>query len=230
MSNDSTKQNNSNTKWVKILLIGTVILVVGLLALSNWITEINQPKPQGNIKTPSDITNDLQSQESNSKQDKEYYNFLDKEYGTFNFTEEEYVKRVMIVTGGNSSYQAQGYERMKATIPNQYNYASIINGNVNNLSIVSNPENGKVSCVKMGVIGKFTKEEAEQNIISILSNLTAGIVDLKDINDKEKMQESNNLIQEIIDEVAPNKGLHTVVELEPQGSNYSCWVTVEVSL
>lgn len=59
----------NNKKWLKILIIGTVIMVIGLLGLAEWITVINRPKPNTNthIETEEEKQERIKRQEENNK-------------------------------------------------------------------------------------------------------------------------------------------------------------------
>ncbi len=162
-------------------------------------------------KVEFDIANSILKSNISIDTEKEYYDFIDPQYGTFNFTEEEFIRRIMSITGGNSSYQMQGYERTKATIPNQYNYTKIINGAIHNIYIVSNPTNGKVSSIKVSVLGtvKDTEKQINENLYYMTSNIVGAIVNWVDMSDTEKKEEGKLLMEEIIDEIAPQKGLQT---------------------
>lgn len=169
-------------------------------------------------KVAFDIANSILKGNTSIDTEKEYYDFIDPQYGTFNITEDEFVRRIMSITGGNSSYQMQGYERTKATIPNQYNYAKIIGGNIQTMSIVSNPTNGKVSSIKISVIGtKYTEEQANENLYYMISNIVGAIVNYVDLNDMEKKEEGKLVVEEILNEIAPQKGLQTTTDYGDSG-------------
>lgn len=59
----------NNKKWLKILIIGTVIMVIGLLGLAEWITVINRPKPNTDthIETEEEKQESIKRQEENNK-------------------------------------------------------------------------------------------------------------------------------------------------------------------
>ena len=214
-------KGDKKSKKLLYIILGIIILVIiGIVGIA--LTTNKNTDTSSNTNTSQDTNNnDIQNQENSLNTEMPYYNFIDTQYETFNFTEEEYVKRIMKIIGGDSSYKSQGFERMKATVPNQYNYAKVINGAIHTMSIVSNPSNGKVSSVKLSVLGydKSTEEQLEQNLYYITSNLVGGIVNYTDTNDTEKMQEGKAVMEEILDEVAIQKGLQTITNIDSVGRN-----------
>lgn len=183
-------------------------------------------------KVAFDIANSILKGNTSIDTENGYYDFIDPQYGTFNFTEEEYIERIMRILGGNSSYQMQGYTRIKAPTPNQYNYTKMsVNGNTELyiISIVSNPTNGKVSSIEISVTGKIItngksiKEKVEEDLLNILSNMVGGITNFTDVSDIEKIEEGKVLRQEILDKISPQKGLKVTIDAEQEDESYDVY-------
>lgn len=169
--------------------------------------------------------------ENEITKESQYYDFIDKENGTFYFDENEIVRRIMIVTGkSNDNYILQGYERTKATIPNQYNYSKIAGNNIETLSITSNPSNGKVSKIKINILGSYTEEYAKKAIETLIINIVGGITNytLKDSNDYEKTEQIEKIATELVDNSSIKKGLKLDCSWKYVGNN-SIGICVEIS-
>lgn len=180
-------------------------------------------------KVAFDIANSILKGNTSIDTENGYYDFIDPQYGTFNFTEEEYIERIMTILGGNSSYKMQGYERIKGTTPNQYNYRKMSgNGNVElyTISIVSNPTNGKVSSIEISMVGKVItngesiKEKIAEDLNNIASNMVGGIINFTDMSDIKKIEKGKLLMQEILDKISPQKGLQVTINAEQEGQSY----------
>lgn len=180
-------------------------------------------------KVEFDIANSILK--GNTSINTEYYDFIDPQYGTFNFTEEEYIERIMTILGGNSSYKMQGYERVKATIPNQYNYVKMgTDYTYDMICIVSNPTNGKVSSIEYNVMEKsITAEKVKEDLINLTANMAGGIINFTDMSDIEKANETKLLMQEIVDKTSLQKGLQVTGDTEQKGESYNSYKIYEIN-
>lgn len=182
-------------------------------------------------KVAFDIANSILKGNTSIDTENGYYDFIDPQYGTFNFTEEEYIERFLAILGGNGngSYQMHGYTRTKATTPNQYNYAKMSTNGSNRtdvISIVSNPANGKVSSIQVSIVekintnGKSIEEKVSENLSYVAANMVGGIINYTDMSDIEKTEEGKVLMQEIVDKISPQKGLQVTMNAEQIGESY----------
>ena len=167
----NNSNENINVNKNKIRNIKPAYVVVGVIVII-FIISICVTINNNKSSTITSADNGSSTTTTNSVQKKEYYDFIDKEYGTFNFTEDEFVKNIMSAIGNSSSYTAQGFQRNQSTVPNQYNYYKMAGGNTNDMNITINPNNNKVSKIKIGIIGKnLNDNDYEEYIINIVSNI-----------------------------------------------------------
>lgn len=173
-------------------------------------------------KVAFDIANSILKGNTSTDTEKEYYDFIDPQYGTFNFTEEEFIRRFMYIIGRNSSYQMQGFIREKATTPNQYTYARMrSDSEVDTIAIVSNPTNGKVSSIQISMAGKYNTNG--EDLFNITLNMVGGIINVTDMSDIEKLEECKVLMQEIVDKISPQKGLQVTMDMTPVSESYGIY-------
>lgn len=204
MNSKTYKKNSMFNKYI-YAIIAIVIMVaeiIGLVLLHNKDTSNGH-----NIDT------NVNEQKSNQSEDivtesKEYYDFIDTEYGTFDFTEEEFVRRFYKNINNGASYEQQGYERTKATVPNQYNYAKVNWDGIDTMGITINPSNGKVSNIKIEIYKNIGGELTNENAHDVVMNLVAGIVGFNArMPSENEREECLQIIDECGNGIAIGKGL-----------------------
>lgn len=218
MNSKTYKKNSMFNKYI-YAIIAIVIMVaeiIGLVLLHNKDT-------RNNIDT--NVNSQVEQEDSQNEdietQSKEYYDFIDTEYGTFDFTEEEFISRYFKNIGNGKSYIEQGFERMEATIPNQYNYAAIKSNGINNLSIVTNPSNGKVENIKVAILSYNGGQISDEDLASLIANVIAGIMNVTsdDSNNTEVRNKVQQIFNEMTDGSSIEKGVQLTYKYDPIGQN-----------
>ncbi len=193
--------NNKNVIKIKFnnFLIGIIIcaIIVGFIVVV--ITTSN-----GQTETAS--TNS--TNEKNAVVKKDYYDFIDTEYYTFNFTEQEFINLLM----DGKSYTSMGYMKSAATNDsNTMNYTTRLTGGVQVISITTNPKNYKVQSIKIGFVSNttLTQEVANQTYGSQLGVILYCMLGPKtnSATKEQNTKEVTDIINEIAEGTASNKGL-----------------------
>ena len=207
-------------KSLKVIIVLALVIVVsvcigiGISIGGNLFTKKeNISNSTEEIVAENENKNHEQEDNSNgvvSINGKQYYDFIDSEYGTFNFTEEEIVNRIMKITGTGQNYIEQGYEKTKSTQDNNTNvYSKVAGSGVNAIYITTTNTNEKVTKIKMHISGIYTEEQTKSNMEISILNIVGGILNYQpnDINDSKKNAECKKIADELLNNDSINKGL-----------------------
>ena len=171
--------------WIMLvfLILASIVLVI-IVYDKSIITQFF-------VKEPTTI-------ESSNKEntEKNYYNFIDTDYYTFDFTEEELIRNIM---KGNNYYQ-MGYNKSASTNDSNtmlYSALSSDGGGVEIISITTEPRNLKVKSFKLSFVSHntLTKEKVESYLRTFAVIASSSLLELPgDYNSEETTQLAEDII------------------------------------
>ena len=199
-----------------MIVIGIVIIVAGVAISMNISSNDglmqkakNASDNYNNGSIPQQSTNTKSNQEN-----KEYYDFIDSNYLTFNITEEELMEKIL----SGSSYSSKGYMKSAhSSEKNTMNYSKVVQGGVEIFQITTDPKNYKVKSFKLAFISNntLTQEEAKQtyNNYSMV-----GIFALLGINanttSRDEIDKGLKIVDDMSAGISIKKGLSLTINTE----------------
>ena len=223
---DKKPKGQRNIKLIYIIIIVIIGSIITGMIIS---TTTSQNGLMQKAKNASDTyNNDVSSQQNtNAKSNqasKEYYDFIDKDYKTFNFTENELVNRYM----QGKSYTSQGFERIKGTEVNTFLYTKVNIEGVQFLSITNSSTNNKVSKIELGlVVTGLNQNQLEQYSYNMFNNLM-GTAIYPDKNNSNEIQKYQAILQEVLNGKSMDKGLKYTGNIDKKNNVDSITVKLEV--
>lgn len=194
--NEDSKQSSliRNNKIIITISI-IVILVISLGVIMNITLSDN-----GLIKSTKTTLDSAEKSNKKETSKKNYYKFIDTQYFTFKFTEEELLSKIM---GG--TYSAMGYKKVESNTANtnRYKYESP-NLSEKILDITTNPLNNKVSSFTMHYINYYDEDEIEERMDYLRDDMIMYIMITQ--GEKEEKITGEDLI-EIKENKSYNKGI-----------------------
>lgn len=154
-----------------------------------------------------------------------YYSFIDEEYGTFDFTESEFINRFM---QGNS-YTSQGFDRSVSTQKNTYNYTKVNTNGIQTISITNDNRNNKISKINLMFISNTYTENQISQVANTMFNNLIGYIVYPNTNNSEEIKYFQNVVQEILTNQSINKGLKYTGNIEKIGES-SLSVNIEIEV
>lgn len=163
-------QNNKN-RLSMFFVVLLILLIIGLIATFIWCA-IEENTSKNTIETAStntiSTTNTTNTANTNKTTDnegtttKEYYDFIDAENGTFDFTEDELIKRVC----KGASYTSVGYRKSASTNDRDTNlYAYMTPQGVETISVTTSAQNYKVREFRFSFVSSNLTQELAQQLI-----------------------------------------------------------------
>ena len=192
-TNENVQSKRSITKTLKAhkVLVCVFIILVCILVICIYMSYINNlSSPSANINYNTSTTN------NKSAQKKSYYSFIDTDYYTFDFTEEELIRNIM---KGNNYYQ-MGYNKSASTNDSNtmlYSALSSDGGGVEIISITTEPRNLKVKSFKLSFVSHntLTKEKVESYLRTFAVIASSSLLELPgDYNSEETTQLAEDII------------------------------------
>lgn len=196
------KKTNIKPIYSIIGVIVTIIIIISIIFIHNSQSIINEK----NINISSNNT-------TSNKETKQYYDFIDTTYYTFNFTENEIIDRIM----NGKSYTSQGFKKMQATIPNRNNYVKVQYPEVQIVGVTTNPSNNKVTSLSLSLQGYYTQDKINSMSETILTNMVIWILNVN--SEEQATTEGRSLLSDLINNVSKNKGLVFEYNLEKVSDN-----------
>lgn len=190
----------------------TICLIIGIIITIIIISSIIIIHNSQSIENEKNINISSSSTASN-KESKQYYDFIDTTYYTFNFTENEIINRIM----GGKSYTSQGFSKTQANIPNRNNYIKTQYPDVQIIGITTNPSNNKVKSLSMALHGYYTQDKISSMSETILTNMVVWILNIN--SEEQATTEGRSLLSDLINNVSKNKGLVFEYNLEKINAN-----------
>lgn len=230
VKNDSVnKKEPIKIKFTHLMIvIGIVIIIAGATISMNIFSNDSLIQKVQNASDKYNNNSSLSQQSTNAKstqENKEYYDFIDKNFKTFNFTEDELVNRYM----QGKSYISQGFERIKGTEENTFLYTKVNIQGVQFLSITNCTANNKVSKIELGlVVTGLNQNQLKQYSYNMFNNLMGNAL-YPDKNNSDEIQKYQTILQEVLNGKSMDKGLKYTGNIENSGNNgYSITVKLEV--
>lgn len=192
-----TQQGNTisgNDEPIKIKFNHLLIFIICIVIFVGIIIVANNKKEQ-QLESNTNVS----SEKSNEQENKKYYDFIDTDYYTFNFTEDELIKGIC----GGKNYTSLGFQKYgsnKDINSNIYGVADIYG--VNSIIITSEPKNFKVKKIQISYISlsNLTQEMLIKQANDMLSLVLGGIIFTRD-KIYYATEETNNEIQEIANQL-----------------------------
>lgn len=142
----------------KNLIIGITVILIGFVSVI-----INKIEVE-NISNNMSIADDKETEEKNESIKKEYYDFIDTDYFTFDYTEEELLKIIFF----GSSYSQEGYLKSVSTKDNNTTlYTRLATDSeysgVEIISITTDTRNRKISKFNLSFVSNNNLTEESSN-------------------------------------------------------------------
>lgn len=185
---------SGNVEPIKIKFNHLMIFIICIVIFVGIIIVANNNKEQ-----PLESNTNVSSEKSNEQENKKYYDFIDTDYYTFNFTEDELIKGIC----GGKNYTSLGFQKYGSNTDinsNIYGVADIYG--VNSIIITSEPKNFKVKKIQISYIShsNLTQEILVKQANDMLSLVLGGIIFTRD-KSYYATEEINNEIQEIANQL-----------------------------
>lgn len=191
---DIVLQDKKSNELIKIKFNHLIIIIICIVIFVGIVIIANNRKEQ-----PPVSDNNVSSIMPNKTESKKYYDFIDTDYYTFDFSEDELIKGIC----GGKSYTSLGFQKYasnKDQNSNVYSIADIYG--VNSIIITSEPKNFKVKKIQISYVShtNLTEETSTQQANDMFALVLGGIIFARDKN-YYATDEINNEIQEMANQL-----------------------------
>jgi hypothetical protein len=165
-----------------------IIGIIAIIFIISIVIMINNNK--------SMVIKEAGTSSISSTSTKQYYDFIDTKYYTFNFDEKELLNRLF----NGQSYSSAGYKKSASTKDNATMLYGIMTSNgVETISITTSSQNYKVKKFSFSLVATdFTEEKATNTMSSYLLAGTQCLLDTYlDSSNEEKRNEILSFIEEM---------------------------------